>query len=168
MIAAMVELLGGLRATLFAMATVGALLWGGSQWLGKNRAEGTIQTMKTAQAIEREALANQRQARYQELVVAHGLVVEEYEKRLGTIEKDRQQLVVDLRTAHRKLRDHWTCPTADRPNPGGLTPDEAARLREQDAAAAIADADRADAWIIGLQELVRKLNGQGQRDKAVR
>lgn len=152
----------GLSGTVLLACLLAVGTWGGVQWMDKLHARQEVATLKASNAMAQAAIAKQHQERYKALTEEFAKISSDHEVKLDEIERNRRQLVADLRSTKLKLREHYTCPvpTAGQ-SPGGLRPDEAARLREEDAGASIADADRADAWIISLQRIIRKLeNGR--------
>lgn len=160
-----VTALGGIRATAFAAALLAASVWGGLQYIGKTKVERDFAAYKVGQEMALAAVQKQSAERYATLVNAMSKIGDDYEKRLRGITAAKDKLAADLRTERVKLREELTCPTVAGSTPADLArADAAARLREQIAAETIADADHADAWIVSLQEVIRKyqevLNGR--------
>ena len=147
----------GLKGTILLALLLAVSAWGGVQWAGKLQARNDLLAHQKADVIAVAAIKEQRRVRYEALTQKMADIGDSYEDRLKTVETDRNKLRADLRTARVKLQDYLTCPA---PGPGASAStlfafDAATRLREESASETIADADRADAWIIELQNTIK-------------
>lgn len=149
-----VALLGGWRATVFAvlaLASTGAAWW---QWSGKMVAQGALAELQMDQLEEDNKELQLLFDIYVEKQKVLAKIGEEHEQALADAERKRLDVVDDLRTAKLKLRDHWTCP-ASPSSPGKL--DEETRLREEAAGRIVQIGAQADAQILGLQQVIEEL-----------
>lgn len=144
---ALVKLLGGVRATIFAAIATGALVFGGIQSFRLDRTEQQLQTLQlkseaaskryTEQLLEQERLTAQRIAALESKhLQTQEKADDEYEKVLG-----------DLRVAKLRLRDRFVC---SQPNPtasGGASGSDGEAptgLLEQDVQFLVSEAKRSD------------------------
>jgi len=140
----------GIFEKVMAGALVLALAFGGWQWVAKTRLEAKLANVEARLDLQEALTKNTQERMASELEV----IAKQHKKDQEDADKLEASLRSQLRSAALKLRDHYTCPSG--PSEGGLSPDEAARLREEDAAASIADAKRADDWIKRLQEVIKE------------
>lgn len=136
---------------------IAAFAFGGWQWTSKTRLEAKLANVEHSLALQ-EALTKAEQERIEKELAA---ISAQHKQDKEDADKLEASLRSELRSSALKLREHYTCPSE--PSKGGLSPDEAARLREEDAAASIADAKRADDWIKRLQEVIREYERIGPR-----
>lgn len=119
------------------------------------KAEQTI-----AQAAKAEAAAvNKAREVEQGRGLALAAIAEQYERDKRDAQVKQNSLVADLRSGNRKLHERWQAAIATAELSGAVArasePDAAERERQDSAARIIAAADRCDAQVKGLQDVVR-------------
>jgi len=155
---AIIELLGGIRASVFAALALAASLLAVGQAVQIKQARATIATMQrdaaTAQAkAERDA----REKEYR-LGVAQAAVSESYERGKSDAQTAADHAVADLRAGAVRLRAQWRGCEAGRVSDAAAAAREhdAAEQRRADSAGRIVRAAAAcDAQVSALQALVR-------------
>lgn len=146
-----IAMLGGVRASLFALLSVtlaGLLFW---QWGARQLAEERLADAK-AEVVEAREIAMET---YRALTEQNSAIDAEYQEKLDEAQAKHDRVVADLRSARLQLQDHWTCPAPDSAAPGVV--DEGARLREEAAARIVQIGAEADAQIAGLQSVIKEL-----------
>lgn len=154
---AIVELLGGWRATAFAVIALFALSATGVQSL---RVRGAEAAMTAHLAADAKATADaQIAARTQEYeaAVASAKVAADYEKAKQDAQAKSDSLIADLRAGTVKLRDRWNACKASVSAIGAAAsePDAAAADRAASAERIVRAAADADALIRALQDYIR-------------
>ena len=152
---AIVKLLGGWRATLFAAlavaAVVGLLFQRAS--LADSRADREAARAEAAEGrVEQlQAVVKTERARASRA----NAIADQYERDKRDAEFDARRLVADLRNGRKRLQERWTCPGVPAANAGASEPDAAVGSRAESAGRIIAAADECDAQVRGLQEFIR-------------
>lgn len=148
---ALIGVLGGVRASLFAFLSIvlaGLLFW---QWGARQLAEEKLAATKA----EMVAAEKRSMETYRALTEQNSAIDAEYQEKLDEAQAKHDRVVADLRSARLQLQDHWTCPAPDSAAPGSV--DEGARLREASAARIVQIGAEADAQIAGLQSVIKEL-----------
>lgn len=148
---ALIGVLGGVRASLFAFLSIvlaGLLFW---QWGARQLAEEHLAD-KVAELAESKEIAMET---YRALTEQNSAIDAEYQEKLDEAKAKHDRVVADLRSARLQLQDHWTCPAPDSAAPGVV--DGGARLREEAAARIVQIGAEADAQITGLQSVIKDL-----------
>ena len=151
---ATVAMLGGWRATVFALATVVALTATGVQTERLHYQEG--RNAKLAAALGKAQVDAQIQARKaeQEKAQAIAAIADQYEQDKANAQKAADRTIADLRAGNLRLQNRWRgCVPGTPASPG--EPDAAAADREQGAADIVRAAAEADAQIRALQDIVK-------------
>lgn len=183
-IESIVALLGGVRATLFAIAALvlAGLLWAqcdltdaavlsgvkSQTELANLRTSIALSTAANAEAIasaERRALERAR-----ELSDAYVLAASNYDRGQRDAEATQGRIVADLRAGNLRLRSQWLAAesrAAELSGPAGTTDgpspaDERATGREESASRIVRAADECDAQVIALQDIVRAFTERAQ------
>lgn len=107
-------------------------------------------------AVERQLVQNGLKEAEDKRVFAE--IAQKYKQDKLDAKAKSDAVIAGLRAGTIKLRKQWRgCSVATEAADGSSGVDEEAELRMQDAGAAIGDSDWADAWIEGLQEVIRQL-----------
>jgi hypothetical protein len=149
-----VRILGGWRATAFALLALVALTAAGVQTFRLHYAEGRI--AKWAQQVGRDAVKASEAAREKEQAraAAAAAVGEAYEKGKQDAEAAGKRVADDLRAGNLRLRERWQgCVSSAAATPG--EPDASAEDRANSAGRVIAAGDAADAQVRALQDFIR-------------
>ena len=152
---ATVALLGGWRATVFALATVVALTATVVQTARLHYQEGRV--AKLAAALGKAQADAQIAARKaeQEKAQAIAAIDAQHEKELADAKAARDRTIGDLRAGNRKLRDEWAGCNVSGTAAGSGEPDDAAERRISGAGRAFEAVDDDAAKIRALQEIVK-------------
>ena len=84
-------------------------------------------------------------------------IAKQYAQDIKDAKAKSDRIAADLRAGNIKLRKHWRGCAAPQAADGSSGVDEEAELRVQGAAEDVRDGAWADAWIEGLQEVIRQL-----------
>ena len=152
--------------------TLGALIFGGVQCSGKKTAEVALANAQKTLSDERAAVATERQkfiqwARDQEHRHAADMarIDADNQKRIANEKAANDRLVADLRAGNVRLHARWSAAVATAKLSQGVAaagrPDAAERERQDSAARIIGAADRCDAQVKGLQDVVRSMMSIG-------
>lgn len=151
---ATVALLGGWRASAFALAALILLLATGVQTMRLHYVEG--RNTKLAQALGKATADAQIAARDTERRQAQAIadISERYEQDKANAQKAADRTIADLRTGNLRLQDRWRgCVSGTAASPG--EPDAATADRDASAARVVRAARDADDQIRALQEIVK-------------
>jgi hypothetical protein len=151
---ATVALLGGWRASAFALAALILMLATGVQTLRLHYVEG--RNTKLAQALGKATADAEIAARKAEAEKAQAIatIAGKYEQDKREADEAQKRLVDGLRAGAVRLQNRWRgCVSGTPSSPG--EPDAAADDREQGAADLVRAAAEADATIRALQEIVK-------------
>jgi hypothetical protein len=156
MIATIVSLLGGWRASGFAALALVAWLAVGTQTIRLHNAQGALAGLQRDVA---QAQADaQISARAAEKAKAEGAAqaAAQYEQGKTDASTTADRLLVDLLNRNVWLQPRWQCPTSRVPaaSPGPAEPDAAAADRAASASRIVRAAAACDAQVIALQALV--------------
>ena len=162
---AIIALLGGLRATVFAGIALLALLLAGAQTWRLDRAQDAIADMSLQVAKDQAALAAAQvvaseAARQQEQDRARAAneVAAAYEKGRDDAKAAGDRVAADLRAGVSRLQDRWRgCETRRVPGTADASgePDASAIDRNESAGRIVGAAEQCDAQVIGLQDFIR-------------
>lgn len=151
---ATVALLGGWRASAFALAALVLLLATGVQTLRLNYVEGRNERL--AQALGQATADAQIAARKAEAEKAQAIatIAGKYEQDKREADEAQKRLVADLRAGNLRLQNRWRGCVSDVAATAAER-DAATADREQGAADIVRAAAEADATIRALQEIVK-------------
>lgn len=152
-----VSLLGGVRATLFALLALFALSATGVQTLRLRSSEAAMTAHLAADAKAEAAAQLAARTREYEQSVAAAKVAADYEKAKQDAQAKSDSLVADLRAGIVRLRREWQGCQAGlltAPATAGES-DAAAASRERGAVDLVRIAATYDAWIKALQDLLK-------------
>ena len=122
----------------------------------KAKAELSAYKTEIKKAVTKQLAQNAKKEAEDRAVFA--AIAEQYKKDIADAKAKSDAVIAGLRAGTLKLRKQWRgCSVATEAADGSSGVDEEAELRMQDAGAAIGDSDWADAWIEGLQEVIRQL-----------
>jgi len=169
-VTAVIALLGGIRATVFAGTALLALLLAGVQTWRLDSAQDAIADMSLQVAKDQAALAAAQveaseSARLDEqnMARAANAAAAAYEQGKADAEQAAADVVAGLRAGNLRLRDQWQgCKAGGVSSPSGTArePDAAAADRNDSAGRIIGAGAACDAQVIGLQELIRAYRSQ--------
>lgn len=162
MITAIVTLLGGVRATVFAGLFLAAALFAGTQSLRLDHAKADLLARRAeADAVLATAVQNARE-KESAIAAAAADAAALYEKGKTDAKASTDALFANLLVSNVRMRRTWQCPaTTGVPAvaaPAG-EPDAAAADRAASASAIVRAAANCDAQVIALQALVRADRG---------
>jgi len=156
---AIVALLGGWRASAFALLAVLALTCAGVQTLRLSHAHAQADKIEAARAQAAEQAQKLARAAEQASAKAANDAAAAYERGKHDAEESSRQLIADLRAGTVRLRKLWEgCPAGSSgvPStaPGAGEPDAAADDRAASAGRIVRAAAECDAQVRGLQALI--------------
>ncbi len=151
-----------------AGALLASLIFGGTQCSQKQAARTDAAKARTelaeqtaSIAIEREAFVTQARAVEQRHTAEMSRIAEQEQERLNREKADHDRLVADLRAGTVRLHNRWQAALATSrlsATVGAASqPDAAERERQDSAARIVRAAQRCDAQVKGLQEVVRSM-----------
>ena len=162
---AVIALLGGIRATVFAGIALLALMLAGVQTWRLDSAQDAIADMSLQVAKEQAALAAAQveaseSARLDEqnMARAANAAAAAYEQGKADAEQAAADVVAGLRAGNLRLRDQWQgCKARGVPGPAGTAsePDAAGDSRAESAGRIVRAADECAAQVSGLQDFIR-------------
>lgn len=157
MITAIVTLLGGVRATVFAGLLALSLIALGSQTYQRSAAENALLTVQKTNAIDLAKAQADARAAEQKFNVAAADAAAQYEKGKTDAHTAADSLLVGLLNNNVSLQSRWKCPGASivpKAPAGTRQPDAEADDRAESAVRIVGAADECDAQVTALQALV--------------
>lgn len=159
-LSAIISVLGGVRASLFAAASLAFMLstgflWASNQKLKADKAEITLSIAESSL----KSVEFYRQL-YSEQAEALAILGEKHAKALASAKQKRDAIIADLRSGAQRLQDHWSCfGEAGTPTTPG-EPDANALLRIQGAGDLVQIGAEADAQVRGLQQVIEEYRNE--------
>lgn len=154
---ALIGLLGGVRATVFAALAAAALSWGGWQWVAKNSAQKALNEERVAQIKEDARTIEQMAALYTEKVDAVAKATKDAEAIRNAQKADYERTIRNLRNGAVVVRDRFSCPsrpTESPSDPGAPSGASEGGLRGEDVEFLLSEAKRADELTTDYNELL--------------
>lgn len=167
---AIIDILGGVRATLFAVLAALLAVVASAQTLSLSDAKSDLSDLRASIALSTAANADalasaERRARErnEELSAAYILAASNYDRGIRDAEDAGARVVADLRADNLRLHRRWTDAEARARDlsaaaTGTGTPDATADDRAESAARIVRAAAECDAQVTALQELLRATN----------
>ncbi len=160
-----IAILGGVRATAFAVFAVAALILAGVLSHKLRGAAETISAITLQAAQNKAALAAAQveaseEARLKEITAARAAnaVADAYERGKQDAQAAGDRVAADLRAGNLRLQDRWRGCEAGRVSATAGSPGESDAAADERAASAgriVAAADQCDAQVKGLQDFIR-------------